>query len=99
MTVSQYEIKFSELVKYSPYYSNDEKKKTRKFIQGLRGPIKDCVSLFNHASMAEAYWVACIAEENLESMAKSFRDSKGKEPAARPTKVTRRAPVKPVFGI
>ena len=65
MTVSQYEIRFSELLKYAPYYGEDELRKTRRFVQGLRGPIKDRVSLFHHTAMAEAYAVACTAEENL----------------------------------
>jgi hypothetical protein len=95
MTVSQYEIRFSELIKYAPYYGGDEQKKTRRFVQGLRGPIKDRVSLFHHTTMARAYEVACTAEENLDAMVKDYRSSKGKELVDRPSKMQKRAPEVP----
>ena len=58
-------------------------------------PIRDRVSLFHHTTMAEAYAVACTAEENLDIMIKKFRSQKDKAPVERSFKKPRVAPAKP----
>ena len=57
MSVAQYGKKFSELLKHAPHYKNDERRKTRKFVQGLRAPIRDRVCLFKHSEMGAAFQV------------------------------------------
>ena len=89
MTVAQYEVRFSELVNFSPFYRDDEQKKAMRFVQGLRGPIRDRVSLFEHNTVAAAYRVACIAESNVDSMVKTLHGRTGRAP---PTKMMRRNP-------
>ena len=89
MTVAQYEVRFSELVKYSPFYRDDEQKKATKFVQGLRGPIRDRVSLFEHGTVRAAYRVASIAEANMEAMMRTMHGRKARVP---PTKIARRDP-------
>ncbi|XP_012833825.1 PREDICTED: uncharacterized protein LOC105954689 [Erythranthe guttata] len=36
MTVAQYEARFNYLIRYAPHYMNDETRKVRKFIEGLK---------------------------------------------------------------
>jgi hypothetical protein len=91
MTVAQYEAKFSELMKYAPHFIDDEKRATKKFVQGLRAPIRDRVSLFDHAIMSAAFKTASIAEDNLETLMKKCNPmQREKEQVSRSIKIQKK---------
>jgi hypothetical protein len=62
-SVADYEAKFSELGRYAPQVWVDERRRTRKFVKGLRGPIRRYVAIQDPSSFATALRLAHLAEE------------------------------------
>ena len=61
-TVADYEAKFSELGRYAPHIFTDERRRTRKFVEGLKGPIRRYVAVQDPSTFATAIRLAHLAE-------------------------------------
>ncbi|MQL68370.1 hypothetical protein Taro_000624 [Colocasia esculenta] len=59
MTVLEYEARFSELSKYAPYIMADERRKTKKFVMGLKPSLRTRLVAFDHRTLDEALSAAC----------------------------------------
>ena len=62
-TVADYEAKFSQLGHYAPHIWVDERRKTQKFVKGLRGPVRRYVATQDPSNFATALRLAHLAEE------------------------------------
>ena len=62
-SVADYEAKFSELGRYAPQIWTDERRRTRKFVKGLRGPVRRYVATQDPSTFATALRLAHLAEE------------------------------------
>ena len=58
MTVLEYQARFVELSRYAPHIVIDERRKVKKFVMGLRPPLRTRLVAFNHQTMEEAFGAA-----------------------------------------
>ncbi|MQL81624.1 hypothetical protein Taro_014087 [Colocasia esculenta] len=59
MTVLEYEARFYELSKYAPHIVADERRKTKKFVMGLKPSLRTRLVAFDHRTLDEALSAAC----------------------------------------
>ncbi|MQM03527.1 hypothetical protein Taro_036308 [Colocasia esculenta] len=59
MTVLEYEARFFELSKYAPHIVADERRKTKKFVMGLKPSLRMRLVAFDHRTLDEALSAAC----------------------------------------
>ncbi|MQL78550.1 hypothetical protein Taro_010964 [Colocasia esculenta] len=81
MTVLEYEARFSKLSKYAPYIVADERKKTKKFVMGLKPSLRMRLVAFDHRTLDEALSAACRQEGEMEQYLEEKKASQ-KRPAA-----------------
>ena len=65
MSVTQYDTKFNQLIKYVPMYNADEWQKAQKFLSGLRIELQQALSTWTVDSYEEALNKALTTEKNL----------------------------------
>ncbi|MQL84931.1 hypothetical protein Taro_017439 [Colocasia esculenta] len=66
MTVLEYEARFSKLSKYAPHIMADERRKTKKFVMGLKPSLRTRLVAFDHRTLDEALSAACRQEGEME---------------------------------
>ncbi|MQL72150.1 hypothetical protein Taro_004483 [Colocasia esculenta] len=66
MTVLEYEARFSELSKYAPHIVADERRKTKKFVMGLKPSLRTRLVALDHRTLDEALSAACRQEGEME---------------------------------
>ncbi|MQL71503.1 hypothetical protein Taro_003829 [Colocasia esculenta] len=66
MTVLEYEVRFSELSKYAPHIVEDEHRKTKKFVMGLKPSLRTRLVAFDHRTLDDALSAACRQEGEME---------------------------------
>ncbi|MQL69502.1 hypothetical protein Taro_001792 [Colocasia esculenta] len=81
MTVLEYEARFSELSKYAPHIVTDERRKTKKFVMGLKPSLRMRLVAFDHRTLDEALSAACRQEGEMEQYLEEKKASQ-KRPAA-----------------
>ncbi|MQL68415.1 hypothetical protein Taro_000676 [Colocasia esculenta] len=81
MTVLEYEARFSELSKYAPHIVEDERRKTKKFVMGLKPSLRTRLMAFDHRTLDEALSAACRQEGEMEQYLEEKKASQ-KRPAA-----------------
>ncbi|MQM18962.1 hypothetical protein Taro_051963 [Colocasia esculenta] len=81
MTVLEYEARFSELSKYAPHIVADERRKTKKFVMGLKPSLRTRLVAFDHCTLDEALSTACRQEGEMEQYLEEKKASQ-KRPAA-----------------
>ncbi|MQL73684.1 hypothetical protein Taro_006050 [Colocasia esculenta] len=81
MTVLEYEARFSELSKYSPQIVEDECRKTKKFVMGLKPSLRTRLVAFDHLTLDEALSTAYRQEGEMEQYLEEKKASH-KRPAA-----------------
>ncbi|MQM06025.1 hypothetical protein Taro_038846 [Colocasia esculenta] len=81
MTVLEYEARFSELSKYAPHIVTDERRKTKKFVMGLKPSLRTRLVAFDHRTLDEALSAACRQEGEMEQYLDEKKASQ-KRPAA-----------------
>ncbi|MQM04506.1 hypothetical protein Taro_037304 [Colocasia esculenta] len=59
MIVLEYEVRFSELSKNAPHIVEDEHRKTKKFVMGLKPSLRMRLVAFDHRTLDEALSAAC----------------------------------------
>ncbi|MQL69447.1 hypothetical protein Taro_001743 [Colocasia esculenta] len=59
MTVLEYEARFSELSKYAPHIVEDELRKMKKFVMGLKPSLRTRLVALDHHTLDEALSAAC----------------------------------------
>ncbi|MQM10461.1 hypothetical protein Taro_043355 [Colocasia esculenta] len=80
MTVLEYEVRFSELSKYAPHIVADERRKTKKFVMGLKPSLRTRLVAFDHRTLDEALSAACRQEGEMEQYLEEKKASQ-KRPA------------------
>ncbi|MQL68042.1 hypothetical protein Taro_000336 [Colocasia esculenta] len=80
MTVLEYEARFSELSKYAPHIVADERRKTKKFVMGLKPSLRTRLVVFDHRTLDEALSAACRQEGEIEQYLEEKKASQ-KRPA------------------
>ncbi|MQL92710.1 hypothetical protein Taro_025339, partial [Colocasia esculenta] len=80
MTVLEYEARFSELSKYAPHIVEDERRKTKKFVMGLKPSLRTRLVAFDHRTLDEALSAACRQEGEMEQYLEEKKASQ-KRPA------------------
>ncbi|MQM11372.1 hypothetical protein Taro_044279 [Colocasia esculenta] len=81
MTVLEYEAIFSELSKYAPHIVTDERRKTKKFVMGLKPSLRTRLVAFDHRTLDETLSAACRQEGEMEQYLEENKASQ-KRPAA-----------------
>ncbi|MQM18758.1 hypothetical protein Taro_051753 [Colocasia esculenta] len=81
MTMLEYEVRFSELSKYAPHIVADERRKTKKFVMGLKPSLRTRLVAFDHRTLDEALSAACRQEGEMEQYLEEKKASQ-KRPAA-----------------
>ncbi|MQL89838.1 hypothetical protein Taro_022428 [Colocasia esculenta] len=81
MTVLEYEARFSELSKYAPHIVEDEHRKTKKFVMGLKPSLQTRLVAFDHRTLDKALSAACWQEGEMKQYLEEKKDSQ-KRPAA-----------------
>ncbi|MQL78157.1 hypothetical protein Taro_010581 [Colocasia esculenta] len=81
MTVLEYEARFSELSKYAPHIVENERRKTKKFVMGLKPSLRMRLVAFDHRTLDEALSAACRQEGEMEQYLEEKKASQ-KRPAA-----------------
>ncbi|MQL82700.1 hypothetical protein Taro_015170 [Colocasia esculenta] len=81
MTVLEYEARFSELSKYAPHIVAYERKKTKKFVMGLKPSLRTRLVAFDHRTLEEALSVAYRQEGEMEQYLEEKKASQ-KRPVA-----------------
>ncbi|MQM19901.1 hypothetical protein Taro_052915 [Colocasia esculenta] len=81
MTVLEYEARFSELSKYAPHIVENERRKTKKFVMGLKPSLRTRLVAFDHRTLEEALSAACRQEGEMEQYLEEKKASQ-KRPAA-----------------
>ncbi|MQL72510.1 hypothetical protein Taro_004835 [Colocasia esculenta] len=81
MTVLEYEARFSELSKYAPYVIEDERRKTKKFVLGLKPSLRTRLVAFDHRTLDEALSAACRQEGEMEQYLEEKKASQKRPPA------------------
>ncbi|MQM18997.1 hypothetical protein Taro_051997, partial [Colocasia esculenta] len=66
MIVLEYEARFSELSKYAPHIVTDERRKTKKFVMGLKQSLRTRLVAFDHRTLDEALSASCRQEGEME---------------------------------
>ncbi|MQM02128.1 hypothetical protein Taro_034898, partial [Colocasia esculenta] len=81
MTMLEYEARFSELSKYAPHIVADERRKTKKFMMGLKPSLRTRLVAFDHRTLDEALGAACRQEGEMEQYLEEKKASQ-RRPAA-----------------
>ncbi|MQM21987.1 hypothetical protein Taro_055034 [Colocasia esculenta] len=81
MTVLEYEARFSELSKYAPHIVEDERRKTKKFLMGLKPSLRTRLVAFDYRTLDEALSAAYRQEGEMEQYLEEKKASQ-KRPAA-----------------
>ncbi|MQM16973.1 hypothetical protein Taro_049937, partial [Colocasia esculenta] len=81
MTVLEYEARFSELSKYALHIVEDEHRKTKKFVMGLKPSVRTRLVAFDHRTLDEALIAAYRQEGEMEQYLEEKKASQ-KRPAA-----------------
>ncbi|MQL97660.1 hypothetical protein Taro_030352 [Colocasia esculenta] len=81
MTVLEYEARFSELSKYAPHIVEDEHRKTKKFVMGLKPSLRTGLVAFDHRTLDEALSAAYRQEGEMVQYLEEKKASQ-KRPAA-----------------
>ncbi|MQL70074.1 hypothetical protein Taro_002361 [Colocasia esculenta] len=81
MTALEYEARFSELSKYAPHIVEDGRRKTKKFVMGLKPSLRTRLVAFDHRMLDEALSAACRQEGEMEQYLAEKKASQ-KRPAA-----------------
>ncbi|MQL84228.1 hypothetical protein Taro_016724 [Colocasia esculenta] len=81
MTVLEYKARFSELSKYAPHIMADERRKTKKFVMGLKPSLRTRLVAFDHCTLDEALSAACRQEGEMEQYLEEKKASQ-KRPTA-----------------
>ncbi|MQL83933.1 hypothetical protein Taro_016438 [Colocasia esculenta] len=81
MTVLEYEARFSEFSKYAPHIVTDERRKTKKFMMGLKPSLRTRLVAFDHRTLDEALSAACRQKGEMEQYLEEKKASQ-KRPAA-----------------
>ena len=80
MLVSEYEKKFSELVRLVPYVQADEVLKCKRFLSGLQHRIRVHLSMVPHNRFGDLVEVALRVEQSTTAMYQSRQESKRSTP-------------------
>ncbi|MQL93307.1 hypothetical protein Taro_025947 [Colocasia esculenta] len=80
MTVLEYEARFSELSKYAPHIVEDERRKTKKLVMGLKPSLRTRLVALDHRTLDEALSAACRQEGEMEQYLEEKKASQ-KRPA------------------
>ncbi|MQM23806.1 hypothetical protein Taro_056876 [Colocasia esculenta] len=81
ITVLEYEARFSELSKYAPHIVADERRKTKKFVMGLKPSLRTRLVAFDHRMLDKALSAACRQEGEMEQYLEEKKASQ-KRPVA-----------------
>ncbi|MQM17612.1 hypothetical protein Taro_050584, partial [Colocasia esculenta] len=81
MTVLEYEARFSELSKYALHIVEDERRKTKKFVMGLKPSLRTRLVAFDHRRLDEALSISYRQEGEMEQYLEEKKASQ-KRPAA-----------------
>ena len=81
MSVSEYEKKFSELVRLVPYIQADEVLKCKRFLSGLQHRIRVHLSVVPHNRFGDLVEAALRVEQSTTTMYQSMQESKSKRNA------------------
>ncbi|MQL75183.1 hypothetical protein Taro_007552, partial [Colocasia esculenta] len=81
MTVLEYEARFYELSKYAPHIVADERRKTKKFVMGLKPSLRTRLVAFDHRTLDETLSAACRQEGEMEQYLEEKKASQ-KRPTA-----------------
>ena len=81
MSVSEYEKKFSELVRLVPYIQADEVLKCKRFLSGLQHQIKVHLSVVPQNRFGDLVEAALRVEQSTTAMYQSMQESKSKRSA------------------
>ena len=81
MSVSEYEKKFSELVRLVPYIQADEVLKCKRFLSGLQHRIRVHLSVVPQNRFGELVEAALRVEQSTTAMYQSRQESKSKRSA------------------
>ncbi|XP_073035265.1 uncharacterized protein [Primulina eburnea] len=76
MTVAQNEAKFHRLIHYAPHYMEDEVRKMKKFVQGLKLDIRWATLSTEVASYVSAVNQALRVEEDIKALLKKEEEEK-----------------------
>ncbi|XP_052207947.1 uncharacterized protein LOC127811811 [Diospyros lotus] len=84
MSVTQYDVKFTQLIRYVPMYETDERQKAQKFVSGLKVDLQQALSSCTINTYNEALDRALTTEMNLLRIGlirsdEKKKDSKGTE--------------------
>ena len=82
MSVSEYEKKFSELVRLVPYIQEDEVLKCKRFLSGLQHQIRVHLSVVPHNRFGDLVEAALRVEKSTIAMFQSRQESKRSAPGA-----------------
>ena len=82
MSVSEYEKKFSELVRLVPYIQADEVLKCKRFLSGLQHRIKVHLSVVPHNRFGDLVEAALRVEQSTIAVYQSRQESKRSAPCA-----------------
>ena len=82
MSVSEYEKKFSELVRLVPYIQADEVLKCKRFLSGLQHRIRVHLSVIPHNRFGDLVEAALRVEQSTTTMYQSRQESKRSAPGA-----------------
>ena len=80
MSVSEYEKKFSELVRLVPYIQADEVQKCKRFLSGLQHRIIVHLSVVPHNRFRDLVEVALRVDQSTTTMYQSRQESKRSAP-------------------
>ena len=65
MSVTDYEKKFSELVRHVPLFCDHEVQKSKRFVVGLRKEVKSILALVSHTQYGQVVKAAIRIERSL----------------------------------
>ena len=78
MSMIEYEKKFTELARFVGDYANSDKKRARRFQQGLRPWLGSNVRVFELRTYSEVVQIALVIEEESDQIQKERNDKKRK---------------------
>ncbi|KAL3834244.1 hypothetical protein ACJIZ3_008980 [Penstemon smallii] len=81
LTVSQYEARFTRLIQYAPHYQNDEDRKVRKFIEGLKLELRWALLSTDITTYSKAVEKALQVESEMKELMK-FEHLKRNRPSS-----------------
>ncbi|KAL3839142.1 hypothetical protein ACJIZ3_023733 [Penstemon smallii] len=82
MTVSQYEDRFTKLIRYAPHYQNDEVRKVRKFIEGLHLELRWAIISTDTGSYTHTVEKALQVESEMKELMKVEEQLKINRPSS-----------------